>query len=231
MWILALDSTGRQASVALAQDGRLVALVAPRDDAQHSVLIFRAAQEALKEAGISLADVDLYAAASGPGAFTALRVGLSIVKGLAEMHGKPVVPVSALEAVCESATAEGLLVPIVDAYRGQIFGGLYHKQGSDIEPKTKERVAEIADFLNAVHEAGVQPADCTLVGPQFGRWSSALAGTPFAASRQKATSPVLADAVARLAAAKFARGGAVDAVHLEANYIRRSDAELLWKNK
>jgi len=231
MWLLAVDTSGKDASVALVRERRLIALVAPRTEEQHSVELFRSINRALAEAGIGLADLDLYAVANGPGAFTALRVGLTVVKGLAEMHEKPVVPVSVLEAVCESAEAEGLLVPVVDAYRGQIFGGLYEKTDGEPARRGQERVLTLEELLAALEADGVQPEHCTLVSPQLARWEPRLERSLFAASRREAISPVLADAIARRAAAKFARGESVDALHLEANYVRRSDAELLWKGK
>ena len=89
----------------------------------------------------------------------------------------------------------------------------------------------LPEFLSALRTEGLNPTQCTLVGADLDSWAAAIAATPFATSRREAISPVLADAVARLGARKFARGEAVDALHLEANYVRRSDAELLWKEK
>ena len=229
MWLLAVDTTSKEPSVALVRDARLVVLLAPPGDERHSVQLFRSIRQALAEAGVTLGEVDLFAVANGPGAFTALRVGLTVVKGLAEMHAKPVVAVSVLEAVCEAATAEGLLVPIADAYRGQIFGGLYEKKNGNLLYRARERVLTIEEFLAALEAEGIPPQECTLVGPQLERWAAGLANSRFAASRRERISPVLADAVARQAHSKFARGESLDALHLEANYVRRSDAELLWK--
>jgi tRNA threonylcarbamoyladenosine biosynthesis protein TsaB len=229
VWLLAIDATSRDASVALQRDDRLVALLAPRTEEQHSVALFRIIHGALAEAGLGLSEIDLFGVSNGPGAFTALRVGLTVVKGLAEIHGRPVAPVSVLEAVCESAAAEGLLVPIVDAYRGQVFGGVYEKKNGGLQLRGSERVMTPERFLAALEKDGVATGQCTLVGSQMGRWGAALARSPYRESRREAVSPVLADAVARLAATKFARGEAVDALHLGANYVRRSDAELLWK--
>lgn len=231
MWLLAVDTSSKDASVALLRDARLVVLAAPASQEQHSVQLFRNLQQALAEPGIKLADVDVYAVANGPGAFTALRVGLTVVKGLAEMHAKPVVPVSVLEAVAESATADGLVVPFVDAYRGQIFGGLYEKKNGELVPRGHERVLTLEEFLAALEAEGLRTDACTLVSPQMQRWAERLAGSAFAASRRQSVSPVLAEAVARCAERKRARGETRDALDLEANYVRRSDAELLWKEK
>ncbi len=231
MWLLAVDTTTKVASVALARDAEVMALVAPRTDVQHSVQLFRNIEQAVGEAGIALRDIDVYTVANGPGAFTALRIGLTVVKGLAEMHGKPVVPVSVLEAVCESARARGLLIPIVNAYRGQVFAGVCEKREVEITSCAPERVLTLPEFLAALRAEGVRPETCTLVGPELSSWQAQIAASPFAFARREDVSPVLADAVSRLGARKFARGEAVDALHLEANYVRRSDAELLWKEK
>jgi len=231
MRLLAVDTSGKTASVALVEDGRLLSLTAPAGDEQHSVALFRSLEKALSQAGRSLTDIDLYAVANGPGAFTGLRVGLTVVKGLAEMHAKPVVPVSVLEAVAESARADGLLVPLVDAYRGQIFGGLYEKNGDEVERRGSERVLGLEEFLETLMAAGAQPERSTLVSPQMERWAERLAHSSFARAARESVSPQLAAAVARRALKKFARGEALDALGLEANYVRRSDAELLWKAK
>lgn len=231
MWLLSVDTTTKDASVALLRDARLMALVAPPGPGQHSVALFRSIEQALAEVGLRLADIDVYAVANGPGAFTALRVGLTVVKGLAEMNAKPVVAVSVLEAVAASATADGLLAPLVDAYRGQVFGGLYEKQDGEVRPRGRERVMTLEEFLASLQADGVRPGACTLVSPQIERWAERLEVGDFRASRREGISPVLAEAVASRALQKLARGETLDALRLEANYVRRSDAELLWKGK
>lgn len=231
MRLLAVDTSSRDASVAVFVDDRVAALVAPRDNEQHSVALFRNIERALEQAGVDLHELDAYGVTTGPGAFTALRVGLSVIKALAEVSGKPVAAVSALEAVCESAQASGLLVPMVDAYRGQVFGGLYEKSNGDVARRGRERVLSPEEFLASLVEESVRAADCTLVGPHLERWAAKLAESPFSRSRRETTSPVLAEAVGRCAWRRLARGEGVDALHLEANYVRRSDAELLWKEK
>ncbi|MGH9805387.1 MAG: tRNA (adenosine(37)-N6)-threonylcarbamoyltransferase complex dimerization subunit type 1 TsaB [Candidatus Acidiferrales bacterium] len=231
MRLLAVDTSSRDASVAVFVDDRVAALVAPRGNEQHSVALFRSIEQALSQAGMSLNELEAYAVTTGPGAFTALRVGLSVIKALAEVSGKPVAAVSALEAVCESAQASGLLVPMVDAYRGQVFGGVYEKRNGDVVRRGRERVMSPEEFLASLVEENVQAAGCTLIGPHLERWATHIAESPFSRSRREITSPVLAEAVGRRARRRLARGEGVDALHLEANYVRRSDAELLWKEK
>lgn len=231
MWLLAVDTSGREASVALFDDDRLATLVATPGEEQHSVRLFRDIERALAETKLKLADVDVYAVANGPGAFTALRVGLTAVKGLAEMHGKPVVAVSVLEAVCEQARAQGWLLPVVDAYRGQIFGGVYEKTAGDIVRRAPERVLTLEEFLARLARDGVEGNAATLVSPHGKRLGEALTQSAFAGVRTEQVSPILAEAVGRRARVKRARGETTDALHLEANYVRRSDAELLWKPK
>lgn len=231
MWLLAVDTSTRDASVALLRDDRLVALVATPGDRQHSVRLFHDLERLLYEAELKLADIDVYAVANGPGAFTALRVGLTAVKALAEMHARPVVAVSVLEAVCERAQAQGLLIPVVDAYRGQVFGGVYEKTPRDIVRHQAERVLTLDELVATLVQDGVDAQACTVVSPHLPHFSPQLAQSPLAAARCEQVSPVLADAVAWRARAKLARGQVTEALRLEANYVRRSDAELLWKPK
>jgi len=232
MWLLALDTSGRAASVAVFDDDRVTALVTtPGGDEQHSVRLFREIECALQQVKLRLSDIDVYAVANGPGAFTALRIGLTAVKSLAEMHGKPVVAVSVLEAVCQHARADGLLVPVVDAYRGQVFGGLYEKKGSEIVARGPERVLRLKEFLAAVCRDAADARAATLISPTLVRLEPELAGSPLAGICREAVPSVLAEVVGRRARAKLPRGEISDAVHLDANYVRRSDAELLWKPK
>jgi tRNA threonylcarbamoyladenosine biosynthesis protein TsaB len=231
MWLLALDTSGRAASVAIFDDDRMAALVSRPGDEQHSIRLFREIESALQQVKLRISDVDVYAVANGPGAFTALRVGLTAVKSFAEMYGKPVVAVSVLEAVCQHARAEGLLAPVVDAYRGQVFGGLYEKKGSEIVARGPERVLRLKEFLAVVSRDAVDARAATLISPSLLRLEPELAGSPLAGIHREAAPSILADAVGRRARAKLARGEVSNAVHLDANYVRRSDAELLWKPK
>ncbi len=145
---------------------------------------------------LTIEQIDVFAAAAGPGSFTGVRVGLSAVKGLAEATGRKVAAVSNLRAVASLGTNQ-LRAALIDARRGEIYGGVYD------------------DALNAVSDEVVMPKE---------QW---LATLPGEAEIVEGDGRPLAGAVGRIAAShpELAR----DPAEIDANYVRRSDAELLWR--
>lgn len=119
--ILCVDTATDARSVAVARAARVIAKVreaAPR--AQSSVLLADI-DEALRKAGVSLAEIDLYAVARGPGSFTGLRAGLATIKAFASVLARPVAAVPTLEAVALSAGESALTFALVPAGRGEVF--------------------------------------------------------------------------------------------------------------
>ena len=126
MLILAFESSAKAASVALARDGRLVSQYSQCSGLTHSRTLLPMAEDMLKNAELSLADVDVIAVAHGPGSFTGVRIGVSTVKGLAWGADKPCVGVSTLEAMAwHGLAAGGLICPVMDARRGQVYNALF----------------------------------------------------------------------------------------------------------
>jgi tRNA threonylcarbamoyladenosine biosynthesis protein TsaB len=227
--ILAVDTSTLAGSLAVLENDRLEGVVATRSEETYSSRLFRHLQWLLDDLKLGLEHFDLFAVAAGPGSFTGLRVGLAAVKGWAEACGKPVAAVSALEAVAAKARAgERLLVPVIDARRGQLYAGLYERGEGRLARRGDELVMAPAEFLawlarEVPHEAFtvVTPTPEALAGP---------GGSPAVCDRGiEAVDSVLAPAIGRLGYARASAGELVDALRLEANYIRRSDAELLWK--
>jgi tRNA threonylcarbamoyladenosine biosynthesis protein TsaB len=173
--------------------------------------------------------VEVFAVANGPGQFTGLRVGLALVKGFAETLQRPVVEVGYMEALCEAAEAEGVLAPLVDARRGEVFAALYVKQGGELVEQRPVAVLPLKEFLPQLEADGVVPESVTFVTSRNEDGEADNVGTPFSDSRQAVVSPVLAEAVARCARRKFAHGETVDALHLKPNYVRLPDAALPGK--
>jgi tRNA threonylcarbamoyladenosine biosynthesis protein TsaB len=164
--------------------------------------------------------VDCFAAASGPGSFTGVRVGLACVKGLADALGKPAVAVSNLQALATFGSA-ALRAVVLDARRGEVYGAVYDPAGRLAAP---EVVAKFPAWLATLPEG-----DMEFVSTDFTPFRAALAGTRFERSPVATAPPALAAAIARIALARFRDGQASDPAALDANYVRRSDAELFWK--
>lgn len=217
--ILALDTTSEFGSLALLENGKLVAELALRSTEGFSRVLYGHLGELLATNGWKLAEIDCFAAASGPGSFTGVRVGLSAIKGLAEAEGKPAVAVSNLQALAWFGTAP-LRAVFLDAHRGEIYGAVYDDALAPINP---EVVIKLPAWLETLPEG-----DLELISTDFGPFLDALAAARF--TRQLEAPRALAGAIARIAATRLATGLAQDPSAIDANYVRRSDAELYWKD-
>lgn len=126
MLTLAFESSARPASVALLRDGVLVSQYSQCSGLTHSRTLLPMAEDLLKNAELSIRDVDLFAVAHGPGSFTGVRIGVSTVKGLAWASDKPCVGVSTLEAMAwHGLAAGGIVCPVMDARRSQVYNALF----------------------------------------------------------------------------------------------------------
>lgn len=209
--ILSLDTTGEHGSIALWHGFAALDEMELRAPQGFSHVLFGFAEEILRRNGVKLADIECFAAASGPGSFTGVRVGLACVKGLAEAMGKPAVGVSNLQAIASFGTATQRAVAM-DARRGEAYCAVYDAAGDLIQPET---VAKFSEWVKTLPQRDIE-----ILSPDLESEGVVVKKTPRA----------IAAAVARLAMARLARGDAGDPAGLDANYVRRSDAELFWKD-
>lgn len=122
MRILALDSTAKVAAAALLDDDRLLCKAAVPDAMTHSATLLPEIERLLKDAGLTFADIDLFAASAGPGSFTGVRIGAATLKGIAFGRNKPCCAVSALEALAYNLRrTDGIVCALMDARRGQFY--------------------------------------------------------------------------------------------------------------
>jgi tRNA threonylcarbamoyladenosine biosynthesis protein TsaB len=218
--ILAVDTTRESGSLALARGEELIQEVWLDAPGGFAHVIYGQLAQLLVRHGVKPAMVDCFAAASGPGSFTGVRVGLACIKGLAEALGKPAVAVSNLEALASFGSAP-LRAVVLDARRGEIYGAVYDDTGRLASP---EVVTKFTAWLDTLPEGGME-----FVSTDFTPFRAALAGTRFECAPIATAPQALAAAVARIALARFRSGQASDPAALDANYVRRSDAELFWK--
>ncbi len=213
----------------MLRDDQALHTVAHDTAQDYSSWLLPAVQRALQTAGVALSDVHAYAVAAGPGSFTGVRVGLTTTKAWAEVYGRGIAAVSRLEALAAQATgAEPYVAAFADARRGQVFGAMY-RRGGTLERIGEEMLIAPEKFIAWVAES---------VGADPIQWISAeptqLTETePWAARRSKgesvqAASSLLAPVIGRLGYRLAIENRLTDAVALDANYLRRSDAEASW---
>ena len=139
MKIIALDSSGMVASVAYQADGVLIAEYTMNHKRTHSETLLPMLDRIVQDAEINLAAIDAIAVAAGPGSFTGLRIGAATVKGLGLALEKPVVPVPTCEGLAWNLKGTGgLVVPIMDARRGQVYTGIYRVSACHSEERSDE---------------------------------------------------------------------------------------------
>jgi tRNA threonylcarbamoyladenosine biosynthesis protein TsaB len=220
--ILAIDTTHEFGSLALVEGSRMVdeALLHSAEGFGH--ILFERLERLLTKHGWKAAELDCLAAAAGPGSFTGVRVGLAAAKGLAEALGKPVVAVSNLQAVAWHGEAP-LRAVVLDARRGEIYGAVYN---AALEAVSAEVVTRFLEWLETLPEGELE-----FVSTDFAPFRAALAGTRFEHAPVRAAPRALAGAVGMIAAARLRAGLAQDPAAIDANYVRRSDAELFWKDR
>ncbi len=219
MLTLAVDTAADSGSIALADVNGLreeVLLHAPQG---FSHVLFGEIEKLLARQEVSLTDIQLFAGASGPGSFTGVRVGLSAIKGLAEVLGKKVVAVSNLEAVAEFGTSAERAV-VIDARRGEVYAAVYDGAGNCLAP---EVVAAFPQFISMLPAARFE-----WVSQDRDVLTRLMAGTRYEEDPVITAPRALAGAIARIA---IHRKIAQDPAVIEANYVRRSDAELLYLAK
>ena len=219
MWILALDTSTRGGSVALARDGDVVAAAVGDPSRTHGERLPGDVLALAGQADVALSGIDRFAVSSGPGSFTSLRVGLATIQALALVHSRTVIQVSTLEALSRTPESGDLVLAWMDGHRRDVFAALYDRAtreriagprvGSpteileDWKPQlAKRRLAVVGDAVTATRALLLDR-----IGPAI-----ALVDAP----------PPLAPVIARIAFERRDRAIAPHAV--QPLYVRRPDA-------
>jgi tRNA threonylcarbamoyladenosine biosynthesis protein TsaB len=223
MLLLAADTSGKQGSIALARAGERsgdgndveVIEIAPLVGGTFSAQLIPQISDLLSSNGFMKTAIGAFTVVSGPGSFTGLRIGLAAVKALAEVLSKPIAPVSLLEVCVFISGAQGKVMAVLDAGRGDVYVGEYQVPGNASQPP-REHMLSRSEFLAQAKGWTVMTPDAAL---------AEVAGT--AGLSVSTLAPVSAADVARLGWRKIQSGETVGPEQLEANYIRRTDAEML----
>ena len=224
MLILAFETSAKAASVALTEDGRLLAESYQNTGLTHSQTLMVMAEDLLKQCGKTVADVTAVAVAEGPGSFTGVRIGVAAAKGFAWGGEIPCCGVSTLEAMAVSLGAwQGTVCACMDARRNQVYNALFSADCGRLTRLTPDRAIALAELKTELEQL---PGPVFLVGDGAVLTCRTLEGAishlvlpPEHRMHQRAVG------VALLAQEKLAAGEPCDGNALTPNYLRLSQAE------
>lgn len=148
MKILSLDSATESASCAILEDEKLLCELTFNNKKQHSVILMPMIDTLLKTMGLSVSDLDGFVVSKGPGSFTGLRIGTAVIKGLAQGANKPFVSVSTLDSLAYNmAYTEGIICPIIDALRDNVYTALYKYRKEKLEILLDHNIIHIDELI------------------------------------------------------------------------------------
>jgi tRNA threonylcarbamoyladenosine biosynthesis protein TsaB len=231
MIVLAIDTCETRGSIAVLGDNSVLQVVPHTSTEEYSSWLLPAVDSALQFSNNTLRRVDLFATASGPGSFTGVRIGLTTIKAWSEVFSKPIVTVSRLEAVAVQSDRQAQYVAsFIDAQRGQIFGALYKRAASGLTLIDQEMAATPEVFMEWVHHRAAG-SDIAWISTDPHILESQPNFQARAVQRHniQLVPPILAALIGKMAIQRARKGDVLDALSVDANYVRRSYVEVFQK--
>ena len=226
MKILALETSAKAVSAAVSEDGKILCSGYQDTGLTHSRTLMPIVEHILKNAGLTVADMDAIAVAAGPGSFTGIRIGVAAAKGLAFAADKPAVGVSTLAAMARNvAFCDGLVVCAMDARRQQVYNALFQAKDGQLTRLTPDRAIALEELAEELRS---DPRPKTVVG-DGARLCFAHLTEAGISCRLAPAHLVMQNAmsVALEAEAMAAEGNLVSAQALEPVYLRPAQADRL----
>ncbi|MBQ8189675.1 MAG: tRNA (adenosine(37)-N6)-threonylcarbamoyltransferase complex dimerization subunit type 1 TsaB [Lachnospiraceae bacterium] len=232
MKILAIDSSGLVASVALTEDGHLIAEYTIDYKKTHSQTLLPMLDEIKQMIDLDLSTVDAVAVAAGPGSFTGLRIGAATAKGMAGALDKPIVEIPTMDGMAYNLVGyEGIICPIMDARRNQVYTGFYRfekdtasRSGFSFQVVKEQFAADIQEVIEQLNALEKQVMFLGDGVPVFEKTIREEIKVPYGfapanCNRQHAS------ALAALAEEYYEQGKMVSADAHKPDYLRLSQAE------
>ena len=241
MKILGIDSSGMVASVAIVQDDVIIAEYTMNHKKTHSETLLPMIDEIVKTSETKLEELDAIAIAAGPGSFTGLRIGAATAKGLAMAVDKPIIPIKTCEGLAFNMWgAEGLVCPIIDARRNQVYTGLYRVKGN-VEVILEQQPMDIHELIEYINDYSKQreaseggPAEgVTFLGDGVAIYQDVIwkeidipcQMAPAIMNRQRGAS------IASYGELLYKEGATINADDFAPEYLRKSQAERVRESK
>lgn len=155
MKLLALDSSGLVASVAIVTEDALLAEYTVNFKKTHSQTLLPMLDEIINMVELNLSEVDGIAVSAGPGSFTGLRIGSATAKGLGLVLNKPIIPVPTIDSMAYNLFGtDKLICPMMDARRNQVYTGLYEFEGTHFHAISEQKAVTIEEILEEINQLG-----------------------------------------------------------------------------
>jgi len=228
MRVIAIETATMVGSIAIIDAARVISEITLNARATHSERLMAAIDRLLGDSGLAIDDMDGVAVSIGPGSFTGLRIGLSAAKGLSYASGKPLIGIPTLDALALNMTFSSYLIcPIQDARKGEVYTALYRPGDNSPEKMT----ADIAVDPSAL--AGMITQKTVFLGDGVNRYRELLM-KQLGELYNEAPIPLQlprASNVAMLALKRLEKGDTDDPFTMIPRYIRKSEAEIRWREK
>ncbi|WP_373897972.1 tRNA (adenosine(37)-N6)-threonylcarbamoyltransferase complex dimerization subunit type 1 TsaB [Haloimpatiens sp. FM7315] len=151
MKILSIDSATEVATCSIIDENKVLGEISYNYKKQHSVILMPMIDELLENTGLSIDSIDAFACSKGPGSFTGLRIGMATLKGLCQGLDKPLISVSTLDALANNmAYTEGVVCPILDALRDNVYTALYEFKNNKLERISEYKIINIDELINSL---------------------------------------------------------------------------------
>jgi tRNA threonylcarbamoyladenosine biosynthesis protein TsaB len=234
--ILAIETATRAGSVGVSRGDHVLACAAGDASSSHSTDLIENIDRVLRGAGLQLSDVDLFAAATGPGSFTGLRIGLATVKSLAVAMNKKCLGVSTLAAVAHAAGESERTVALLPAGRGEVFAQMFSIAGNEVSALDQamhispqallakygsyDPISWVGEGAHAQLEVLRKEAERREIQLRLATDGNG-SGWSIAPNNEN-----IAESIAQLASREYYAGRTIEPEDLRANYVRPSDAEM-----
>ena len=230
MKILAVDTSTSAATAAIMENDRLISEYILNINKAHSEKIMGIIDDLFGKSGVEPSEIDLYACSAGPGSFTGLRIGASIIKGMAQTFGKPVAGVPTLDALAYNLyNCTGLICPMLDAQRGAVYSSLYSWEKGSLIKQEDLSVILINDLIKIIKDKDMPTTflgdGALLFGDDLKKGLREYYVAPADSLLPRASS------CARIAMKMYEKGSLDTYNSFRLTYIRKSQAEAEYEKK
>lgn len=228
MRILGIDSSSPECSIALLENEKILSQASGGRNSSYSDHLLKMVNGVLYKAGLALNDIDGFAVTTGPGSFTGLRVGVSLVKGFILAAEKPFVGVDTMEAMAALASPTDFQIcPVLDARKGEVYNAIFYRRKDRLIRISENSVAPPEKLCAEITEPTIFLGSGLAA---YRRLFSEKLGPLFEENEENNDHSVAASA-AVLASGRFEEKNSYDLSSLKINYVRKSEAELNYIKK